>query len=126
MPNNLKKTKNATCELEVAFEVIGGKWKPIILWFLSQAGTLRFSQIQHSIPDITHKILTKQLRELEENHLIVRKIYPEVPPKVEYSITSNGKEIIPILGMMCDWAYKNDYFNYDIKYNLCDEECSNS
>lgn len=126
MPNNLNKTKNATCEFEVAFEVIGGKWKPLILWFLSKSGTLRFSQIQHSIPDITHKILTKQLRELEENHLIVRKIYPEVPPKVEYSITNSGKEVIPILGMMCDWAYKNDYFDYAIKYNLCDEECSNS
>ncbi|QLY80613.1 winged helix-turn-helix transcriptional regulator [Clostridium intestinale] len=126
MPNNLNKTKNATCEFEVAFEVIGGKWKPLILWFLSKSGTLRFSQIQHFIPDITHKILTKQLRELEENHLIVRKIYPEVPPKVEYSITNSGKEVIPILGMMCDWAYKNDYFDYDIKYNLCDEDCSNS
>lgn len=126
MPNNLNKTKNATCEFEVAFEVIGGKWKPLILWFLSKSGTLRFSQIQHSIPDITHKILTKQLRELEENHLIVRKIYPEVPPKVEYSITNSGIEVIPILGMMCDWAYKNDYFDYAIKYNLCDEECSNS
>ena len=122
MPKNVNKLKIATCELEVSFEVIGGKWKPLILWFLYEVGTLRFSQIQHLIPDITHKILTKQLRELEENNLIVRKVYPEVPPKVEYSITDNGKEVIPILEMMCDWAYKNNYFDYNLKYNLCDED----
>lgn len=120
MLDNIK-PKKATCELEVTFEIIGGKWKPLILWFLSQSGTLRFGQIQHLIPDITHKILTKQLRELEEYKLIERKVYPEVPPKVEYSITNIGEDVIPILDMMCDWASKNDYFNYDLKYNLCDE-----
>jgi Predicted transcriptional regulators len=115
-----KKSKEAICELEVTFGVIGGKWKPLILWFLGELTTLRFGQLQHLIPDITHKILTKQLRELEEDQLIERKVYAEVPPKVEYSITDNGKEIIPILGLMCDWAYKNNYFGYDLKYNMCD------
>lgn len=116
-----KKIKEATCEIEVTFGVIGGKWKPIILWLLGELNTLRFGQLQHLIPDITHRILTKQLRELEEDQLIERKVYPEVPPKVEYSITPNGKEIIPILEMMCDWAYKNNYFGYELKYNLCEE-----
>ena len=115
-----KKSKEAICEIEVAFGVIGGKWKPLILWFLEKFSTLRFGQLQHLIPDITHKVLTKQLRELEEDQLIERKVYPEVPPKVEYSITDNGREIIPVLEMLCDWAFKNDYFGYDIKYNICD------
>lgn len=116
-----QKPKEAICELEVTFGVIGGKWKPIILWFLGEVQTLRFSQLQNLMPDITHKILTKQLRELEEDQLIERKVYPEVPPRVEYSITPSGREILPILDMMCDWAYKNNYFGYKLKYNLCDE-----
>lgn len=120
MDEKIKKTKEAICEIEVAFGVIGGKWKPLILWFLEEFDTLRFGQLQHLIPDITHKILTKQLRDLEADKLIERKIYPEVPPKVEYSITSTGKEIIPILEMMCDWAHKNNFFGYELKYDLCD------
>jgi DNA-binding HxlR family transcriptional regulator len=116
-----KKTKEATCEIEVAFSVIGGKWKPLILWFLGECGTLRFGQLQHLIPDITHRILTKQLRELEMNQLIKRKIYPEVPIRVEYSITDKGREVIPILDMMCEWADKNNYFGYKMKYNLCEQ-----
>lgn len=121
-----KKSKEAICELEVAFGVIGGKWKPILLWFLGKSDTLRFGQLQQLIPDITHKILTKQLRELEEDQLITRTIFPEVPPKVEYSITPNGKEIVPILETLCDWAYKNNYFDYELKYNLCDESIKNN
>jgi DNA-binding HxlR family transcriptional regulator len=116
-----KKPSEATCEIEVAFGVIGGKWKPLILWFLGECGILRFGQLQHLIPDITHKILTKQLRELEMHQLINRKIYPEVPLRVEYSITERGREIIPILDMMCEWAERNDYFGYNIKYNLCEQ-----
>lgn len=115
-----KKSKEATCEIEVAFDVIGGKWKPLIIWFLGECGTLRFGQLQRLIPDITHKILTKQLRELEEHQLIQRKIYPEVPLRVEYSITDKGREVIPILDMMCEWADKNNYFGYKKKYNLCE------
>lgn len=125
MNQKVKKSKEAICELEVAFGVIGGKWKPILLWFLGEFDTLRFGQLQQLIPDITHKILTKQLRELEEDQLITRTVFPEVPPKVEYSITSNGKEIIPILGTLCDWAYKNNYFGYELKYDLCDESIKN-
>lgn len=120
-----QKAKEATCEIEVAFEVIGGKWKPLIIWYLGEYGTLRFAQLQHLILDITHRILTKQLRELEEHGLVVRKVYPEVPVKVEYSLTEKGKEVLPILDMMCDWADKYDYFGYKIKYNLCNEEMCN-
>lgn len=121
-----KKTKEAICETEVTFEIIGGKWKPIILWSLSEAGTLRFAQLQHLMPDITHRVLTKQLRELEEYGLIKRKVYAEVPVKVEYSIKDKGREVIPILDMACDWANKYDFFGYKIKYNLCKESLKNN
>jgi DNA-binding HxlR family transcriptional regulator len=116
------KSKKATCEIEVAFSVIGGKWKPLILWYLGEYKIIRFSQIQNLMPDITHKILTRQLRELEEYKLIERTIYPEVPVRVEYKITKQGEEVLPILDMMCDWASKNNYFGYDIRYNLCKED----
>ncbi len=122
MTEKEKKDRKSTCEIEVAFGVIGGKWKPLILWFLGEFTVLRFSQLQHLIPDISHRILTKQLRELEENQLIIRKVYSEVPPKVEYSITDKGRDVLPILDMMCDWASKNDYFGYELKYNLCEED----
>ena len=122
MTEKKKKDRKSTCEIEVTFGVIGGKWKPLILWFLGEFTMLRFSHLQHLIPDISHRILTKQLRELEENQLIIRKVYSEVPPKVEYSITDKGRDVLPILDMMCDWASKNDYFGYELKYNLCEED----
>jgi DNA-binding HxlR family transcriptional regulator len=122
MVSNDKKIKQATCEIEVAFGVIGGKWKPIIIWFLGELGTLRFGQIQHLIPEITHKILTKQLRELEENDLVLRKVYSQIPPKVEYTITDKGRDVLPILDMMCDWSTKNNHFDYELTYNLCEED----
>ncbi|MGD9154417.1 MAG: helix-turn-helix domain-containing protein [Bacillota bacterium] len=121
MTEKNQKGKEATCEIEVAFGVIGGKWKPLILWCLGECHSLRFGQLQHLIPEITPRILTKQLRELEEYRLIERKVYPEVPPKVEYSITDRGRDAIPILDMMCEWADKYDYFGYRIKYNLCEK-----
>lgn len=126
MSKESKKSKEAICELEVTFSVVGGRWKPLILWFLKEYDTLRFGQLQHLIPDITHKILTKQLRDLEEDQLIERKVYPEVPPRVEYSITECGKEIVPILEMMCDWAHKNNFFGYALKYDICEIELEDS
>jgi len=83
----------------VVQNLLSGKWKLLILWYLSY-GTLRFSDIKKRLPKVTQKMLTSQLRSLEEDKLISRKVYPVVPPKVEYSLTEVGKEIIPILGMM--------------------------
>jgi len=83
----------------VVQNLISGKWKLLILWYLSY-GTLRFSDIKKRLPKVTQKMLTSQLRSLEEDKLISRKVYPVVPPKVEYSLTEVGKEIIPILEMM--------------------------
>jgi DNA-binding HxlR family transcriptional regulator len=119
--NTKKKVKEATCESEVVFHIIGGKWKPLILYLLFEKGTLRFGELQQSIPEVTHRILTKQLRELERDTLIQREVYPEVPPKVEYTITDKGKGAIPILDLMCDWASENNYFDYKLTYNTCDE-----
>lgn len=75
------------CRVEDALEIIVGKWKPIILLHLLKNGTMRFSDLKRSIPNITQKMLTKNLRELENEDIIERFVYPQVPPKVEYSIT---------------------------------------
>ncbi|UUZ96558.1 helix-turn-helix transcriptional regulator [Paenibacillus sp. P25] len=96
--------KEINCEKELTLAVIGGKWKLIILWHLGLKGTKRFSELKKMIPHITQKMLTNQLRELEEDQLIRRKVYPEVPPRVEYSMTEYGESLIPILKMMYDWG----------------------
>ncbi|TBL76490.1 winged helix-turn-helix transcriptional regulator [Paenibacillus thalictri] len=92
------------CEKELTLALIGGKWKLIILWHLGLEGTKRFSELKKLIPHITQKMLTNQLRELEEDHLVFRKIYPEVPPRVEYSLTDHGESLMPILKMMYNWG----------------------
>lgn len=91
------------CPVEATLELIGGKYKALILWHLSD-GTLRFSQIQKAIPSATPRVLTRQLRELEEQDLISRTVYPVVPPKVEYSLTGLGESLMPILTAMRDWG----------------------
>ena len=90
-------------KIKVTLDVIGGKWKPLILYLLS-SNTMRFSELQHQIDGITQKMLTQQLRELEDDKIISRKVYPEVPPKVEYSITKHGKTIVPLLLDMEKWG----------------------
>lgn len=94
------------CEKELTLAVIGGKWKLIILWHLGLEGTKRFSELKKLIPNITQKMLTNQLRELEEDLLVHREVYREVPPKVEYSLTAYGESLIPVLRMMYDWGKK--------------------
>ena len=93
------------CPLEVTLFLIGGKWKPRILINL-KTGVKRFNELQKLIPNITQKMLTQQLRELEGDGLIIRKIYPVIPPKVEYSLTVIGKTFFPILDAMSDWGNK--------------------
>jgi len=91
--------KYSTCPMVLANDMLSGKWKMLILWHLSTE-TLRNSDIKRRLPQVTQKMLTMQLRSLEENKLIMRKVYPEVPPKVEYSLTELGKGVIPLLEMM--------------------------
>ncbi|MFD1953553.1 winged helix-turn-helix transcriptional regulator [Paenibacillus thailandensis] len=96
--------KAINCEKELTLAVIGGKWKLIILWHLGLEGTKRFSELRKLIPGITQKMLTNQLRELEEDKLVKRKVYPEVPPRVEYSMTEYGESLMPVLRGMYDWG----------------------
>jgi len=95
--------KEYKCPIDITLAVVGGKWKASILWHLSH-GTLRFSDLQRLFADTTRKMLTQQLRELEADGLIHREVYPQVPPKVEYSLTGKGRSICPILEKMCEWG----------------------
>ncbi|HTY53362.1 MAG TPA: helix-turn-helix domain-containing protein [Methanomicrobiales archaeon] len=100
--------------IEATLDVIGGKWKPLIIYQLKD-GTLRFSQIVSRVqPRITQRMLTKELRELERDGLVNRKVYPQVPPKVEYSLTEMGQSLIPILDDLCDWGseHMGDHIEY--------------
>jgi DNA-binding HxlR family transcriptional regulator len=96
--------KMFNCPVEAVLSLIGGKYKPIILYHLRIEGTFRFSELKRFMPQITQKMLTQQLRELEVDGLVHREVYPVVPPKTEYSITEYGKTLKPILLAMCDWG----------------------
>jgi len=95
--------KEYRCTVGVTLDIIGGKWKAVILWHLSHK-TLRFSQLQRRLPGVTQKMLTQQLRELERDGMVHRQVYPEVPPRVEYSLTTEGMTLQPILSQMCQWG----------------------
>lgn len=92
------------CQVDSALDIIVGKWKPIILLSLMKHGTMRFSELKRGIPDITQKMLTKHLRELESEEIVERVVYPQVPPKVEYSITEYGRSLENILTAMHEWG----------------------
>jgi len=91
------------CPVEVGLNILSGKWKLKILWHLSK-GTIRFNELQRLLGNITTKTLTQQLRELEEQGIVTRKVFPEVPPKVEYSLSEIGTTLNPILSQLCDWG----------------------
>ncbi|MDN5107784.1 helix-turn-helix domain-containing protein [Aliarcobacter butzleri] len=86
--------------------LISGKWKMIILYLLAEYEVIRYNELQRKIGSITYKMLSSQLKELEADKLIIRKEYPMIPPKVEYSLTQRGKSLIPILDAMCEWGLK--------------------
>jgi DNA-binding HxlR family transcriptional regulator len=96
--------KEFNCEKELSLAVIGGKWKMLILWHLGKEGTKRFNELKSLMPGITQRMLVNQLRELEEDLIVHREVYPVVPPKVEYSLTEHGETLIPILESMYDWG----------------------
>ena len=100
---NEKKERIFHCPVEATLSVIGGKYKPIILYDLI-GKTLRFSELRRLIPQATQKMLTQQIRQLEADGLVHREVYPVVPPKTEYSLTPYGETLIPILTVMCDWG----------------------
>lgn len=96
--------KTYNCEKELTLSIIGGKWKMLIIWNLSKEGTQRFGKLKSLIPGITQRMLVSQLRELEEDLIIHREVYPVVPPKVEYSLTERGESLMPILEAMDKWG----------------------
>lgn len=91
------------CPVETTLDLIGGKYKALILWYLAEK-KLRFSELHRAITSATPKMLTQQLRELEAQKLIHREVYPVIPPKVEYSLTQTGRSLLPILTAMRDWG----------------------
>lgn len=93
------------CPAECTLEVIGGSWKVPILWHLAK-GTMRFSELRRALDRVTAKILAQQLRALEADGLVHRKVYPQVPPKVEYSLTPAGQSLMPVVAAMCRWGAK--------------------
>jgi DNA-binding HxlR family transcriptional regulator len=89
--------------VEVTLSIIGGKWKPLIVFYLL-GGTKRFSELRRLLPQATQQMLTMQLRELEQASILHREVYAQVPPKVEYSLTELGRSIEPVLRQMCTWG----------------------
>ncbi len=95
--------KEFICEFDYTLSFIGGKWKGLILWHL-QFGTMRYGEIRKTLGKVTQKMLTQTLRSLEQDKLITRKVYPVVPPKVEYTITDRGSKLIPIFSQLIEWG----------------------
>jgi len=93
--------------VELVMGVIAGKWKPAIIYALVTNGTLRFNELRRLIPKVSQRMLTQQLRDLERHGLIDRVFYPEIPPRVEYSVTKLGRTLHPIFKSVCSWAEKN-------------------
>lgn len=108
-----------TCEMEVTLKMIGGKYKPLILDSLIRNGTQRFGELMRAVSQISQRTMTNQLRELEADGLITRKVYPEVPPRVEYTVTEKGRSLCPILELMCEWGEKN----IDDRFEMTDPQC---
>src|SRR5689334_24899109 len=102
-----KTSPNLNCGLDLIGEVLYGKWKIRLLWFINE-GYKRPSELQRKIPDATRRVLNMQLKELEGHELISKKIYPVVPPKVEYSLTEFGKSLIPVILTLGNWGETNE------------------
>ena len=98
---------NLNCGLDLIGEVLYGKWKIRLLWFIDQ-GHKRPSELQRKIPDASRRVLNIQLNELEKHELITRKIYPVVPPKVEYNLTEFGKTLIPVIAALGQWSDEHE------------------
>jgi DNA-binding HxlR family transcriptional regulator len=99
--------ENGVCPIEYTFNVMGGKWKLLILYCLMMDKVKRYGELKRSITGITHKMLSSQLKELESEGIILRREYHQIPPKVEYSLTQKGVTLLPILGMMYNWGKEN-------------------
>ena len=102
--NNKISCSHYSCDIELTLEVIGGKWKALLLWELHLKSVIRFNEFRRLIPEITQKMLSQQLKDLESNQIVQKKIYAQIPPMVEYRLTELGEELIPILDSMDKWG----------------------
>lgn len=109
------------CPVELTFSIISGKWKGIIIFHLLVSGTIRFNELQRRLVDTTPRMLTKQLRELEQDGIVHREVYAEIPPKVEYSLTELGRSLSPILNQIESWGIQ-----YANQLKLDDSEITGS
>ncbi len=100
------KRKSYYCGLEAAFDVIGGKWKVMILWNL-RSGSQRFGELKRSVEGVTEKMLIQQLRDMEADGLVIRNAFPEIPPRVEYSISKIGVTLLTAMTPLCEWGTEN-------------------
>ena len=103
MPEFNFKDKMYNNSVELSLDIIGGKWKMPLIWRLKD-DSKRYGELKRSLLKVTHKMLTQQLRELEQDEIITRKVYPEVPPKVEYNLTLLGKSVIPVIDLLREWG----------------------
>jgi len=103
MPEFNFKEKKFNNTVELSLDIIGGKWKIPIIWRLKD-DPKRYGELKKSLSGVTHKMLTQQLRELEQDEILSRKVYSEIPPKVEYSLTLLGKSVIPVIDMLREWG----------------------
>lgn len=118
MIKNIPKAEiHKNCPVDITIRVIGGRWKPIIIFYLLTNKVMRFNQMHRTIEGITQRMLTNQLRELEKDDIVNRKVYAEVPPKVEYSLTDHGKTLEPILIAMGKWGEKHQQTSHFINKN---------
>lgn len=108
---------------DLALSVIGGRWKIAIIWCLLQESPLRLSEIQRKLTDANQRMLIRQLKELEADHIITRHVYPVVPPKVEYELTNIGRELAPVINAICD--YGDHFHDYLAANHLLDAVPSN-
>ncbi|MBP1938106.1 winged helix-turn-helix transcriptional regulator [Paenibacillus sediminis] len=101
------------CHEELTISIISGKWKIDIIYYLEMEGTLRFNEFRKKFPKLSHKVLTQQLRELETDGIVHRKVYTEIPPRVEYSLTPRGQSLLPILRLINEWGH--DHLSYYVE-----------
>lgn len=112
---------NLNCGLDLIGEVLYGKWKIRLLWFIHE-GHKRPSELQRKIPDASRRVLNIQLKELENHELITKVIYPQVPPKVEYSLTDFGNSLIPVIAALGNWGDEHEARLRSVILNRRDEE----
>lgn len=103
-----KKNALSKCPVTITMDKIGARWKPLILWQLRD-GNRRYSEVRKGLPSITEKMLIQNLRELEEDKLVIRTVHPVVPPHVEYKLSATGETLMPVLNAMAQWGMKNGW-----------------